>query len=64
MKSLKVSFGNGRHVISDFDQIPVKRPLTTEEFPLPDMAEILPVLQELQKSNSFFSKLMRIFSRK
>jgi len=53
-----------RDVILDFDQIPVKRPLTTEEFPLPDMAEILPVLQELQKSNSFFSKLMRIFSRK
>jgi len=53
-----------RDVIPDFDQIPVKRPLTTEEFPLPDMAEILPVLQELQKSNSFFSKLMRIFSRK
>ena len=53
-----------RDVIPDLDQIPVKRPLTTEDFPLPDMAEILPVLQELQKSNSFFSKLMRIFSRK
>jgi len=51
-------------VILDFDQIPVKRPLTTEDFPLPDMAEISPVLQELQKANSFFSKLMRIFSRK
>jgi len=53
-----------RDVILDFDQIPVKRSLTTEDFPLPDMAEISPVLQELQKSNSFFSKLMRIFSRK
>jgi hypothetical protein len=53
-----------RDAIPDFDQIPVKRPLTTEEFPLPDMTEILPVLQELQKSNSFFSKLMRLFSRK
>jgi len=50
--------------IPDFDQIPVKRPLITEDFPLPDPAEILPVLQEIQKANSFFSKLMRIFSRK
>ncbi len=64
MKTLKVSFGIGRYVIPDFDQIPVKHPLTIEDFPLPDPAEILPVLQELQKSNSFFSKLMRLFSQK
>jgi tetratricopeptide (TPR) repeat protein len=53
-----------RDVIQDFNQIPVKRPLTTEEFPLPNMAEISSLLQELQKANSFFSKLARIFSRK
>jgi hypothetical protein len=53
-----------REVIPDFDQIPVKRPLKTEDFPLPDPVEILPVLQETLKANSFFSKLMRIFSRK
>ena len=29
----KVSFGIGRHMIPDIDQIPVKRPLTTEDFP-------------------------------
>jgi len=53
-----------RDVILDFDQIPVKRPLITEDFPLPDPAEILPVLQEIQKANSFFSKLTRRFFRK
>ena len=53
-----------REVIPDLDQIPVKRPMTTEDFPLPDPTEILLVLQEIQKANSFFSKLTRMFSRK
>ncbi len=53
-----------REVIPDFDQIPMKRPLTVEDFPLPDPAEIYPVLQEIQKANSFFSKVKRLFSRK
>jgi tetratricopeptide (TPR) repeat protein len=53
-----------REAIPDFDHIPVKRPLTSEDFPLPDQAEILPVLQEIQKAKSFFSRLARIFSRK
>ena len=51
-------------MIPDIDQIPVKRPLTTKDFPLPDLAEISPVLQELQKANSFFSKLTHMFSQK
>ena len=50
--------------IPDFDQIPVKRPLTSEDFPLPDPAEILTVLQKIQKAKTFFSRLARIFSRK
>lgn len=53
-----------REAIPDFDQIPIKRPLTPEDFPLPDPAEILPVLQEIQKEKSFFSRLACIFSRK